>query len=42
MQGNSLLEQFEGLKIFDEKFLTTAPEDNETVITGLKATRNLK
>ena len=36
MQGNSLLEQFEGITIFDEKFLSAAPEDNEKIISGLK------
>ncbi len=36
MQGSSLLEQFEGVKIFDEKFLTGSTEDNEAIITGLK------
>ena len=40
MQGNTLLEQFEGVTIFDEKFLTTAPEDNETVIAELKAQKH--
>ncbi len=36
MQGSSLLKQFEGVKIFNEKFLTGSTEDNETIITGLK------
>ena len=36
MQGSSLLEQFEGITIFDEKFLTAAPEDNESIIIDLK------
>ena len=40
IQGSSLLEQFEGVKIFDEKFLTGPPEDNEAIITDLKARKH--
>ncbi len=36
MQGSSLLEQFEGVKIFDEKLLTGQTEDNEAIITDLE------
>jgi hypothetical protein len=36
MQGNSLLEQFEGVKIFDTKLLTGPVADNDAALANLK------
>ncbi len=40
MQGSSLLERFEGITIFDEKFLTGPYEDNEAIISDLKSQKS--
>lgn len=36
MQGNSLLEEFEGIRLFDEKLLETSMEDRENELTSIK------
>src|SRR4030067_2019836 len=36
MQGNSLLEEFEGIKLFNEKLIETKPFDNGEQIKNLK------
>jgi len=36
MQGNSLLEEFEGIKLFDEKLITTSSLSNDAEIERLK------
>ncbi len=36
MQGNSLLEEFEGIKLFDEKLIENSAEDREMEITAAK------
>jgi len=36
MQGNSLLEEYEGIKLFDDKLITTVPLDNSQYIKDAK------
>ncbi len=40
MQGNSLLEEYEGIKLFDESLLTNAAESPESQIKELKSVRS--
>ncbi|MEL7669406.1 TaqI-like C-terminal specificity domain-containing protein [Methanobacterium sp.] len=40
MCGNSLLEEFEGLKLFDEKLLGEIPKDNSEIIKKLENKEN--
>lgn len=37
MQGNSLLEEFEGIRLFDERLLETVTEDKEKQLEEIKA-----
>ncbi|MDD5054858.1 MAG: Eco57I restriction-modification methylase domain-containing protein [Candidatus Peribacteraceae bacterium] len=41
MQGNSLLEEFEGIRLFDEKLLESSSEDKEKELANAKAKINV-